>query len=81
MEKEPFVDETTAAKYLAVSVRYLRDLRRAGRIPGHALGCGGKCRVWRYRLSELEKSLIENAANSAEPSERRTNEGWDILES
>jgi excisionase family DNA binding protein len=57
MEREPFVDEATAAEYLAVSVRFLRDLRRAGKIPGYSLGCGRKCRLWRYRLSELESAV------------------------
>lgn len=72
MEREPFVDETVAAAFLAITVRYLRDLRRAGRIPAHPLG-KGRCRVWRYRLSELEQSLTNNEASPAAFRGRRTN--------
>jgi hypothetical protein len=72
MDREPYVDEMAAAAFLAITPRYLRDLRRAGRIPAHPLGCGGKCRVWRYRLSELETSLTGIGTNSTDPTERRT---------
>ncbi|MGA7243685.1 MAG: hypothetical protein WBX19_10900 [Terracidiphilus sp.] len=72
IEREQFVDEATAAAFLAVSIRYLRDLRRAGRVHGHPLNCSGKCRVWRYRLSELEMSLTENATSSTKWTDRRT---------
>jgi hypothetical protein len=72
MDREPFVDETAAAAYLAVTTRFVRDLRRAGRIPAHPLGCGGKCRVWRYRISELENALCDLPATPAVSSDSRS---------
>jgi hypothetical protein len=72
MNREPFVDETVAASFLAVTIRYLRDLRHAGRVHGHALGCKGKCRVWRHRPSELESALCHLPTNPAVASDGRS---------
>jgi hypothetical protein len=73
MVPEKFVDSVTAAEFLGVSPRYLLDLTRAGRVPGHPLGLGDRRHVWRYRLTELEGALAAPATSSTAPSERRTN--------
>jgi excisionase family DNA binding protein len=49
---EPFVDDETAAKFLSVSPRHLKDLARAGKLPAHMLGDGPR-KTWRFRLTEL----------------------------
>jgi len=56
-EAEKYVDAAVAAEFLAVPIRFLLDLTRAGRIPGHPLGLGAKRHVWRFRLSELDHAI------------------------
>jgi excisionase family DNA binding protein len=80
MSPESFVDSITAAEFLAVSPRYLLDLTRAGRIPGHPLSLGRKRRIWRFRLSELasclrqgEGSLVVLAKGRAKSTQRPVN--------
>ena len=54
---EFFVSPEEAAEHLSVTKRYLLDLARAGRIPGHPLPSGRKRRQWRFRLSELDQAM------------------------
>jgi len=56
-EAEKYVDAAVASEFLGVTTRFLLDLTRAGRIPGHPLGLGSKRRVWRFRLSELDHAI------------------------
>jgi hypothetical protein len=71
MVPEKFVDSVTAAAFLGVTPRFLLDLTRAGRVPGHPLGLGSKRRVWRYRLTELEASLVQRGTTLALPTDGR----------
>jgi hypothetical protein len=48
MTQEPYVDAAKAAEFLDIPVRYLSDLARAGRLPGHPLSMGAKRNVWRF---------------------------------
>jgi len=56
-EAEKYVDAVAASEFLGVTTRFLLDLTRAGRIPGHPLGLGAKRHVWRFRLSELDHAI------------------------
>jgi len=71
MLPERYVDAVVAAEFVGVSPRFLLDLARAGRIPGHPLGLGSKRKIWRFRLSELESSLCQGGANSSAPTDSR----------
>ncbi len=71
MSPESFVDSVTAAAFLAVSPRYLLDLTRAGRIPGHPLSLGRKRRIWRFRLSELSSCLRQGQGSLVLPTDGR----------
>jgi hypothetical protein len=58
MEKEHYVDAVTAAKFLGINPRYLLQLARAGKLPGHPLSLGTRrSRIWRFRISELQEKL------------------------
>jgi len=70
-EAEKYVDAVVASEFLGVTTRFLLDLTRAGRIPGHPLGLGSKRRVWRFRLSELESSLCHGGTSPAFPTDSR----------
>lgn len=63
-EPEPFVDPTSAAKFISIDRRYLLDLARANVMPGHPIGAG-KRRVWRFRLSELADAITEARLRTA----------------
>jgi len=71
MSPESFVDSVTAAEFLTVSPRYLLDLTRAGRIPGHPLSLGRKRKIWRFRLSELSSCLRQGEGSLAVPKDGR----------
>jgi helix-turn-helix protein len=53
---ERFVDADEAGKFLCLTRRRILDLTRAGKLPGHPIGVGGR-RVWRFRLSELATAM------------------------
>jgi hypothetical protein len=59
---EYFVGAEEAAKYLQLTPRRVKDLARAGMIPAHPIGDGGR-KVWRFLLSELYHYMI-NRRNS-----------------
>lgn len=69
---EPFVSAEIAAKHLAISLRRLLDLVRSGDLPAYPLAWGRKRNVWRFRLSDLEKSLEDRKGSSDVPLGRRT---------
>ena len=58
MQHEPFVDAARAAKFLSIRPRQLLELARANILPGYPIGRGSR-RAWRFRLSELEASVID----------------------
>jgi excisionase family DNA binding protein len=57
-EPERFVDSVVAAKFLSIQRRQVLELARAGKIPAYPIG-DGKRRLWRFRLSDLAKSMEE----------------------
>jgi len=70
-EAEKYVDAVVASEFLGVTTRFLLDLTRAGRIPGHPLGLGSKRKIWRFKLSELESSLCQGGTSPAFPTDSR----------
>jgi hypothetical protein len=75
MEIEHYVDVNVAAAFLSVKPRYLLELTRTGKIPGHRLSNGSRRNIWRFRLSELEKVLSSSVVSFTAPLERRTTRG------
>lgn len=59
---EPFVDAKRAADFLAMSRKTLLSLARKRYLPGHPVGQGLR-RVWKFRLSELER-WMQHEVNS-----------------
>ena len=49
---ERFVDADEAGKFLSLTRRRILELARAGELPAHPLGSGGR-KTWRFLLSEL----------------------------
>jgi hypothetical protein len=64
-EPEPFVSADEAAQFLCVKRRYLLELARRG--IAHALGTGGKRKIWVFRLTELANSVIQNETSIPKP--------------
>jgi hypothetical protein len=52
--REPFVDATTAAAFLSITIKYLLHLARKGRVPAYPISTGSKRHIWRFKISELE---------------------------
>jgi predicted DNA-binding transcriptional regulator AlpA len=59
---EPFVDAVRAAEFLAMSRKTLLALARKGYLPAHPIGQGVR-KVWKFRLSELER-WMQHEVNS-----------------
>jgi hypothetical protein len=55
---EPFVSAQEAARFLAVTPRYLLELARRGLDGAYPMGTGKQRRIWRFRLSELAAAII-----------------------
>lgn len=73
-ELEPFVDPDTAAAFVGITRRTLLQKVRAGKIPGYPLDRGAKKKEWRFKLSELDRSLcgaVDSPQQPPEPSNRR----------
>lgn len=71
---EPFVDPDTAAEHLQGSRRWLLQMTRTGKIPGHALDPDSKKKDWRYKLSELDQWIcrpVNSQPQPPEPSRKR----------
>jgi hypothetical protein len=62
MVPERFVDAASAAEFLSLSPRRVLDMARAGTVPGHPFGIGGR-KTWRFRLSELESSVCQSGTS------------------
>jgi excisionase family DNA binding protein len=74
LQPEPFVDSKTAATFVGITRRTLLQMVRAGKIPGHPLDRGAKKKEWRFKLSELDRSLcgaVDSPQQPPEPSNRR----------
>ena len=73
---EPFVDPDTAAGFLRGTRRWLLQMTRNGKIPGHALDPSSKKKDWRYKLSELDQWMcrpLDSHPQPPEPSKKRRN--------
>ena len=73
-QPEPFVDPNTAAAFVGITRRTLLQKVRAGKIPGHPLDSSAKKKEWRFKLSELDRSLcraVNSPLQPPEPSNRR----------
>ena len=71
---EPFVDAETASAFLGITRRTLLQKVRIGKAPGYPLDRGAKKKVWRFKLSELDRSLcgsVNSLQQPPEPSNRR----------
>jgi excisionase family DNA binding protein len=55
---EPYVPAETAADFLSITPRRVKELARAGKIPAYRLGYGQR-RIWRFRLSEIASALLK----------------------
>jgi hypothetical protein len=72
--QEPFVDADTAAAFVGVTRRTLLQKVRAGKIPGYALDPDSKKKDWRFKLSEVDRSLccaVNSRLQPPEPANRR----------
>jgi excisionase family DNA binding protein len=54
---EPYTTADHVAEYLSLTRRQVLEMTRRGTIPGHPLGTGTNRRVWRYKLSEVDREL------------------------
>ena len=66
---EPFVDPDTAAEFVGGSRRWLLQMTRAGKIPGHPLDANSKKKDWRYKLSELDQWMCRPLNSHPQPPE------------
>ena len=64
---EPFVSADQAAQFLCVKRRYLLELARRGITGAYAIGTGSKRKIWVFRLSELEASIVRNETSIPKP--------------
>ena len=55
--QERFVSAEMVAEFLSIERRMVLCWARAGIIPGHPLGDGGR-RIWRFRISEVEAAVL-----------------------
>ena len=62
---ENFVGPEEAAKFLQITPRRVKDLARAGSIPGHPISDGSR-KTWRFLLTELHHYMLDrpNRRNS-----------------
>jgi len=60
---EYFVGAEEAAKYLQLTTRRVKELARAGAIPAHPIGDGGR-KVWRFLLSELYHHMVNRRSSN-----------------
>jgi len=62
---ERFVSADEAARFLAVTRRYVLELARRGIAGAYAIGTGSTRKVWVFRLSELAAAIVQK--NSSAP--------------
>ena len=68
-DPEPFVDADTAAAFVGITRRALLQKVRAGKLPGHPLDPSAKKKDWRFKLSELDRSLCSTVHSRQQPPE------------
>ncbi len=56
---EPFVSADVVAGHLSVNTQKVLKLTREGKIPAHPVDPDAQRKTWRYKLSEVEKSMTE----------------------
>jgi hypothetical protein len=64
---EPFVSADTAAAFVGITRRTLLQKVRAGKIPGHPVDPDAKKKDWRFKLSELDRSMSAPVNSSQQP--------------
>jgi hypothetical protein len=73
-DPEPFVDADTAAAFLGITRRTLLKKVRDGKVPGYPIDRAAKKKEWRFKLSEVDRTLcasINSPMQPPEPSNRR----------
>jgi hypothetical protein len=55
---EPYVDADAIADYLDCERRVVLAMARAGDIPGHFLRHGQRRKIWRFRVSEVDRAIL-----------------------
>ena len=55
---EPYVDAQSVADHLAIERRQVLNLTRAGKLPAHPVDPTAKRKQYRYKLSEVDKTLV-----------------------
>ena len=58
MTPEPFVTADDIAEYLKIKRRQVLEMTRKGIIPAHTLGTGEHRKVWRYKISEVDATVV-----------------------
>lgn len=66
IEREPFVDAKVVAVHIGVHKNTVARLTREGIIPAHAVSAGMRKTLWRYRLSEVDEWMKNNASKSVD---------------
>jgi hypothetical protein len=69
MTTEPFVTADEIAKHLKITRRQALAMTRKRIIPAHPLGTGEYRRVWRYKISEVDSTLISAGLKPFTPDE------------
>jgi hypothetical protein len=64
---EPFVDANTVAQFLSIKRRQVLEMTRKGIIPAHPLVTGRSRRIWRYKLSEVDATVISGTRKTPAP--------------
>ena len=59
--QEGYVDADAVAAFLSVERRQVLEMTRKGIIPAHPLGTGRTRRIWRYKLSEVDATVVSGA--------------------
>lgn len=57
-QPEPYVDADAVAAFLSVERRQVLEMTRKGIIQAHPLGTGRSRRIWRYKLSEVDATVV-----------------------
>ncbi len=58
---ERYVDATSVAQHLSMKRRQVLALTRRKKLPGHPADPAARRKTWRYKLSEIDRTLTRNA--------------------
>ena len=67
---EPYVGPDEAAAFLCIPRLTAIRMARAGKLPAHPMG-DGRRRMWRFKLSELDRHMQQSGITSAIPPVRQ----------